>query len=78
MLEDVSLLTRQTMWLQQDGVPHFGMQVTAYMNQVSRLFDWPRWPLLGQRDHQIFFAFGLLSMGSHEIPGVYHQVKHKG
>jgi hypothetical protein len=34
MLEDVPLLTRQEMWLQQDGAPpNFGRQVTAFLNQ---------------------------------------------
>jgi hypothetical protein len=55
-LEDVPLLTRQEMWLQQDGAPpHFGRQVTAFFNQHFA----DRWigrggPGVGQRGHQIF------------------------
>jgi hypothetical protein len=34
MLENVALLTRQEIWLQQDGVPpRSGRQVTAFLNQ---------------------------------------------
>jgi hypothetical protein len=34
ILEDVPLLTGQKVWLEQDGtLPHFGRQVTAFLNQ---------------------------------------------
>jgi hypothetical protein len=43
------------MWLQQDGMPHVGRLVVAYLNQQFPDY----WisqggQLLGQRDHQVF------------------------
>jgi hypothetical protein len=47
MFGDILLLTRQEIWLQQDGTPHFGRHVTAVgLAEVVQL--------LGQQGHQIF------------------------
>jgi hypothetical protein len=51
--------------MQQIGAPpHFDKQVTAF----SRPLDWPRWSSRLTSEIITSFVFGLLSLGSYEIP----------
>jgi hypothetical protein len=75
VLLDVPLYIRQELCLQQGGAPpHFGRQLTQQFQDL----DWATGPGLLATESICPHSFGLLSLGTYEVPGVRHEIERWG